>query len=79
MTNDPNPFYAIANRKNELLSPHDSNPYWVNPEEEQVILYVETKKDAEEIIEKHNLKDARIILCISDGKGDVEHLFNSIV
>ena len=27
------------------------------------ILYVDTKKDAEEIIEKHNFDDARIILC----------------
>ena len=78
MTNDPNPFYAIANRKNELLTSHNDNPKWVD-ESDSEILYVDTKKDAEEIIAKHNLKDARIILCISDGRGDVEHLFNSIV
>ena len=78
MTNDPNPFYAIANRKNELLTSHKDNPKFVD-ESDSEILYVDTKKDAEEIIAKHNLKDARIILCISDGRGDVEHLFNSIV
>ena len=78
MTNDPNPFYAITNRKNELLTSHKDNPKWVD-ESDSEILYVDTKKDAEEIIAKHNLKDARIILCISDGRGDVEHLFNSIV
>ncbi len=78
MTNDPNPFYAIANRKNELITSHKDYPKWVN-ESDSEILYVDTKKDAEEIIAKHNLKDARIILCISDGRGDVEHLFNSYV
>ena len=78
MTNDPNPFYAIANRENKLLTSHKDNPKCLD-ESDSEILYVDTKKDAEEIIAKHNLKDARIILCISDGRGDVEHLFNSIV
>jgi len=41
--------------------------------------FSDTKKDAEEIIKKHNLDDARIILCTSDGRGDVNHLFNSYV
>ena len=44
---------------------------WVD-ESDSEILYVDTKKDAEEIIKKHNLDDARIILCTSDGRGDVE-------
>ena len=44
---------------------------WVD-ESDSEILYVDTKKDAEEIIKKHNLDDARIILCVSDGRGDVE-------
>ena len=51
---------------------------WVD-ESDSEILYVDTKKDAEEIIKKHNLDDARIILCTSDGRGDVNHLFNSYV
>ena len=77
MTNDPNTFYAIANRDNKLLTSHKDNPKWVD-ESDSEILYVDTKKDAEEIIQKHNL-DARIILCTSDGRGDVNHLFNSYV
>ena len=72
MTNDPNTFYSIANRDNKLLTSHKDNPKWVD-ESDSEILYVDTKKDAEEIIKKHNLKDARIILCVSDGRGDVEH------
>ena len=78
MTNDPNTFYAIANRDNKLLTSHKDNLKWVD-ESDSEILYVDTKKDAEEIIEKHNLDDARIILCTSDGRGDVNHLFNSYV
>ena len=78
MTNNPTPFYAIANRDNKLLTSHKDNPKWVD-ESDSEILYVDTKKDAEEIIKKHNLDDAKIILCISDGRGDVTHLFNSYV
>ena len=36
--------------------------------------YMLIQKDAEEIIKKHNLDDAKIILCTSDGRGDVTHL-----
>ena len=79
MTNDPNTFYAIANRENKLLTPYDNNPYWVDESSGEEILYVEKKEHAEEIIKKHKLDDARIILCVSDGRGDVEHLFNSYV
>ena len=68
MTNNPTPFYAIANRDNKLLTSHKDNPKWVD-ESDSEILYVDIKKDAEEIIEKHNLKDVRIILCVSDGRG----------
>ena len=62
----------------KLLSPHEWDPRWVDESSGEEILYVDTKKDAEEIIQKHNL-DARIILCTSDGRGDVNHLFNSYV
>ena len=79
MNNDPTPFYAIANRENKLLTPYDNNPYWVDESSGEEILYVEKKEHAEEIIKKHNLDDAKIILCISDGRGDVTHLFNSYV
>ena len=79
MTNDPNTFYAIANKDNQLLSPHEWDPRWVDESSGEEILYIDTKKDAEEIIKKHNLDDARIILCTSDGRGDVHHLFNSYV
>ena len=43
MTNDPNTFYAIANRENKLLTPYDNNPYWVDESSGEEILYVEKK------------------------------------
>ena len=79
MTNDPTPFYAIANRENKLLTSHEIILIGLMSVDGEEILYVDTKKHAEEIIKKHNLDDARIILCVSDGRGDVEHLFNSYV
>ena len=44
MTNDPNTFYAIANRENKLLTPYDNNPYWVDESSGEEILYVEKKR-----------------------------------
>ena len=43
MTNDPVPFYAIANRENKLLTSHKDNPKWVD-ESDSEILYVDTKR-----------------------------------
>ena len=44
MTNDPNTFYAIANKDNQLLSPHEWDPRWVDESSGEEILYVDTKK-----------------------------------
>ena len=47
MTNDPNTFYAIANKDNQLLSPHEWDPDGLMKVVEKKSYMLDTKKDAE--------------------------------